>query len=185
MKQVMIDNETFSTRADAVILSIGAVKFDLERGIIEDDGFYASISIESNLKAGRHISDSTVTWWMGQGEDAKRLFDEPKVHLVDALISFTEWIGNDVIAPWSNGADFDVPMIAHAFDTHGLAIPWNFWNVKCFRTFKNLPGAPKCTSPAQIKHHALHDALSQAQHAIDIHKALFPPPASGMTRIAK
>ena len=49
MKDVMVDLETLATSADAVILSIGAVRFDLETGEIDDAGFYASISVESNL----------------------------------------------------------------------------------------------------------------------------------------
>ena len=48
MKNIMIDLETLGNRSDAVILSLGAVKFDLTSGKIDDQGFYASISIDSN-----------------------------------------------------------------------------------------------------------------------------------------
>ncbi|NQW82286.1 MAG: 3'-5' exoribonuclease, partial [Polaromonas sp.] len=62
----MVDLETLGTVADAVILSIGAVKFDLDSDAIDDDGFYASISIESNQETGRRIQEDTLIWWMGQ-----------------------------------------------------------------------------------------------------------------------
>ncbi len=175
-KNIMIDLETLSTSADAVILSIGAVKFDLEGGKIDDKGFYGVISIDSNTESGRHISESTLKWWMGQGDAAKKLFNEPAIHIKKALELFVSWAyrgGYDDYTVWGNGADFDIAILAHAFHTHGMEAPWKFWNTKCFRTYKNLPGAPKCTTPPAVKHHALYDALSQAQHAVAIHAALF------------
>ena len=47
---IMLDHETLGTTADSVIMSIGAVKFNLETGEIEPEGFYASVSIDSNLE---------------------------------------------------------------------------------------------------------------------------------------
>ena len=43
MKHIMIDLETLGTVADAAIMSIGAVRFDLDSDKIDDTGFYASI----------------------------------------------------------------------------------------------------------------------------------------------
>ena len=71
LNHIMLDFETFSTISTAAILSIGAVRFDLASGTIDDKGFYSSISIDSNVEAGRHISESTLLWWMDQGEAAK------------------------------------------------------------------------------------------------------------------
>ena len=70
MKHVMLDTETLGTTADAVIMSIGAVKFDLDSTAISDGGFYASITVESNLSLGRRIQEDTLIWWMNQGADA-------------------------------------------------------------------------------------------------------------------
>lgn len=63
MSDIMVDLETLGTTADAVILSIGAVKFDLVSGQIDDEGFYASISVESSLNRKRRISEDTLLWW--------------------------------------------------------------------------------------------------------------------------
>lgn len=172
----MIDFETLGTVADAVILSIGAVKFDLDAGTIEPDGYYASISIDSNLEAGRRIQEDTLIWWMQQNAKAQAVFTEPKQHLAAALEDFHAWFDPAYIKEyrvWSNGADFDIPMIAHAWKQHGFELPWQFWNNRCFRTYKNLPQAARVPKMANAaKHNALSDAYAQAKQLIAIHKVV-------------
>lgn len=166
MKHVMIDLETLGTVADAVIMSIGAVKFDLDSDKIDDNGFYASVSIDSNLEKKRRIQEDTLIWWMGQSLDAKTVFTEGKQTLESALIEFTDWLGDDGYYIWANGADFDTPMMAHAFVQHGMEVPWKFWNSRCFRSFKNLPHANQVNfKPDGTKHNALTDAYNQARYA--------------------
>lgn len=173
---VMIDLETLGTRADAVILSIGAVKFNLDSGKIDDKAFYASVSIDSNHEAvQRHISESTLLWWFDQSEEARKVFTEPKTTLYAALEDFNSWMDGNIdrerVKVWSNGADFDIPMMAHAFDTNGLAIPWMFYNARCFRTYKALPQASGVLKPQnKCAHNALQDAITQAQWLISIHQ---------------
>lgn len=169
----MLDAETLSTRTSAAIISIGAVRFDINSGEVSDNGFYSSVSIDSNTESGRHISESTLLFWMAQGESAKIVFNEPKVHLLQALNDLTTFIGDDDCFVWSCGAAFDIPMIESAYHGFGLEAPWKFFNARCYRTYKGLPGAPKMTKPATVKHHALHDAHAQAVHACEIHSALF------------
>lgn len=173
MKHVMIDLETLGTVASAVILSIGAVKFDLESDKIDDAGFYASISVESNLDLGRRIQEDTLLWWFKQDAAAQQVFHEPKVAISEALRDLSDWIGTDDYQVWSNGADFDLPMLAHAYNQVGIEVPWKFWNSNCFRTYKKLPGAKDIRIQAGVKHNALSDAFSQAQTAQAIHAALF------------
>jgi len=174
MKHVMVDNETLATTADAVILSIGAVKFDLATGEIDNDGFYRSISIESNLEMKRRISEDTLIWWLRQDVSAQQVFHESKETLQTALAEFSDWLGTSDYMIWSNGADFDIPMLAHAYTQLGMEVPWKFWNAKCFRTYKNLPGARDIRVPALgVKHNALSDAYQQAQTAAAIHRQLF------------
>lgn len=174
MNDLMIDLETLATTADAVIMSIGAVPFSLETGKVSEDGFYVSVSIDSNLEYKRRISEDTLIWWMKQPAAAQQVFHEPKIHLANALEEMRDFIGDTDYTVWSNGADFDIPMMAHAFTHAGLTVPWKFWNSRCFRTYKNLPGAKNVSSPATgVKHNALADAYNQAVHVCAIHKALF------------
>lgn len=166
--QIMVDLETLGTRADSVILAIGAVKFSLATGEMDDQGFYASISIDSNHDAGmRHISEDTLMWWMKQSDAAREVFQEPKTTLASALEDFSDWFDHGDYNVWGNGADFDVAMLTHAFSTHEMATPWQFFNVRCFRTLKNLPMFSKVPKPANtLAHNALHDAVAQTQHLL-------------------
>ena len=177
MNHVMIDCETLGTVADACIMSIGAVRFDLDSKQIDDDGFYASVSIESNLEAKRRVQEDTLIWWMNQGDAAKGVFNEEKQTLRTALGSLADWMNSPGdVHVWSNGADFDMPMIAHAYTSLGMPVPWKFFHGRCFRTFKNLPGAKGIKVPfTGTKHNALFDAVHQAQVAQAIQAALFPP----------
>lgn len=170
----MLDLETLGTVADACIMSIGAVRFDLDSDKLDDNGFYASVSIESNLEHKRRVQEETLIWWLKQGEVAQGVFHEEKQTLAVALSDLSDWMGSDDCFVWSNGADFDLPMLAHAFTQCGQVVPWKFWNSKCFRTYKNLPGAKLIKLPfTGVKHNALFDAVHQAQTVQAIQKALF------------
>jgi DNA polymerase III epsilon subunit-like protein len=174
MKHLMVDCETLGTVADACIMSIGAVRFDLDSDKIDDDGFYASVSIDSNLALKRRVQEDTLIWWMNQGDAAKGVFNEAKQTLGNALEDLTDWIGSDDCFVWSNGADFDLPMLAHAYTQLGMEVPWKYYNSRCFRTYKKLPGAKQINVPfAGTKHNALFDAVHQAKMAQAIQKALF------------
>lgn len=170
----MVDLESLGTTADAVILSIGAVKFDLATGQIDDNGFYSSISVESNLAWKRRISEDTLLWWFKQEAAARQVFFEPKESLEAGLVQLSDWIGTGTYEVWSNGADFDLPMLAHAYTDLGIEIPWKFYLSRCYRTYKNLPGAKDIRVPnAGVKHNAMADAYTQAQTVCAIHRQLF------------
>lgn len=179
MQHLMIDLETLGTRADAVILSIGAVKFDLDSDKIDDAAFYASISVDSNLASQRKISEDTLIWWLQQSPEAQAVFHEPKQSLEGALSDLIDWIGPDWSSKtrphyvWSNGADFDIPMLAHAMQGFGWDVPWLFWNNRCVRTYKTLPGMKGIkTEPATVAHNALADAIAQVKLVQAIQKKL-------------
>lgn len=173
MKHIMVDLETLGTVADAVILSIGAVKFDIDSDALDNNGFYASVSIDSNLEAKRRIQEDTLIWWLAQDPSAQKVFHEAKESLRSALISLGDWIGDGNYQVWSNGADFDLPMLAHAFTQAQIEIPWEFWNSNCFRTYKKLPQAKTVKfAGTGVKHNALADAVNQAKHLQLIHHAV-------------
>lgn len=174
MKHVMLDVETLGTSADACIISIGAVKFELDSSAMDDAGFYASISVESNLLAGRRIQESTLLWWLNQDKAAQAVFHESKQTLQGALADLADWFGDGEHMVWSNGADFDLPMVSHAYTSCGMDVPWPFWRSRCFRTYAHLPGAKSVTVPFHgVKHNALADAVYQAKVVQAIHARLF------------
>ena len=173
-KHIMIDLETLGTVADAVILSIGAVKFDLDSDSIDNEGFYASVSVDSNMEFKRRIQEDTLIWWLKQSHDAQQVFHEAKQSLPSALEELSDWIGDMNFNVWSNGADFDLPMLSHAYTQIGMETPWKFWNSNCFRTYKKLPGAKAAVLPnSGVKHNALDDAVTQVRSLQAIQRALF------------
>ncbi len=177
----MVDNETLGTRADAVILSIGACRFDLATGKIDDNAFYTAISIEDQLSYGRRIQEDTLLWWMKQTPAAQKVFHEPKLSMSEAFESLADWMnkGDPKTIIWANGPDFDLPQLAHAYAQLGWDAPWKFWNSSCVRTYKRLPGAGSAKVPvADVKHNALSDAIAQANLVCAIHAELFGKPAA-------
>lgn len=173
LQDIMLDIETLSTRADGIIISIGAVKFDPNSDEIDDQGFYTAISVDSNQTAGRHLSQSTLKFWLEQPKEAQVVFTEKNLPLEDALNEFAAFFDHADYKVWGNGASFDVPMLAHAFETHGANTPWKFWNARCYRTIKNLKAVKNVPAvPNELAHHALADAIKQAKQLQAYSKAL-------------
>lgn len=184
---IMIDLETLGTTADAVIISMGAVTFNLDACVVFDelksDSFYTAVNIDS--QSNRHTSGATLQWWDQQSLAAHRVFAEAAdgPPLVDALAALSVFIAKcnwDKVVVWSNGADFDLPMLAHAYSQYGVALPWKPYAGRCYRTYKNLPGARAIAMQRQGLHHnALDDAIDQARHLCAIHAALFSKSSHG------
>ncbi len=173
MNQIMLDLETMSASANAAIVSIGAVKFDIENGIYDE--FSTNVSLASSMAHGGVIDADTVTWWMGQDDDARAQVCTPlRVSIMSALFSFEAWARNDGTREsdelWGNGAGFDNVILSNAFARDGMKVPWSHRADRCYRTMRAL--FPQITVPPfeGTKHHALHDARHQALHLIEILK---------------
>ena len=70
----MIDIETLSTKPNALILTIGAIKFNRNDDLknIEDlETFYVRIDQNSCKKLNMDISKETLNWWGLQAEKYK------------------------------------------------------------------------------------------------------------------
>ena len=163
---VMIDLETWGTHDGSIIISLGAVKFDpMSDEDLLADIFYCAIDPTSSEQFGLKTDASTITWWMGKDKTVARekWMSETKIDLPSTLEGFQDWYGGDNLPTWGNGATFDNVLLRTAFRKVGLECPWKFWDDRCFRTLKNLTkveALPDFGTP----HHALTDALNQAQH---------------------
>ena len=177
MTHIMVDLETLSTRSNARILAIGAVKFTPERGVY--DRFYRAIFTPSiavvekfNDVGGFHVSKSTLDWWRDQSIEARAVFADPDSMFIDgALMSFTNWVSEDTpkrdAIMWGNGASFDNSILSTAYALCGLEQPWEFWNNSCYRTLKNA--FPEVSfERIGVHHNAVDDAESQARHLLRI-----------------
>jgi hypothetical protein len=173
MTDVMMDLETLSVRPHAVILVIGAIKFNRgetwdenidTKGLEKLDTFYIRVKINSCVKAGLHTDSTTEKWWEEQDEDVKyeALKNPDRVTLKTALGKFKEWYGNHPRRKiWGNGSSFDCTILGEAYKRCGLTIPWKFWLERDLRTIMDLGEVKMCDLPQYQKHHALYDCYRQ------------------------
>lgn len=172
-RHVMLDLETLGQGPDSVILSIGAVAFEPDTGLVQETcSFYANVNPQSCVDLGMKIDASTVLWWMQQSDEARAAVQlnagAPSINR--ALMDFAAWfkVHNDGAPIWGNGSDFDNVILANAYRAASMTQPWKFWNNRCFRTLKNLHPGIKIARSNETKHNALHDAIHQAYHAVAI-----------------
>ena len=164
---LMIDLETLGNTADTVVLSMGAVLFTKEKQLATGHWFF---NYGMQIKAKRAIDPSTLHWWLKQGDGLGSLMSQCMAQGKSASAILTEFTGTWLpqFAPgvvkelraWSKGANFDVPIVEHMMAACGIQVPWQFWNVRCYRTLHTIWGLQE--KPNAKKHDALSDAITQA-----------------------
>lgn len=172
----MIDLETLSTSPNAVILTLGAVKFN-RTPVNSNSGaptldslnsFYRRIEIESCIAKGLVVSPDTEEWWRSQNSEARHEAMEHKdrIPLVQALKEFSTWfLGSKNV--WSHGATFDCVILEHAYRACGLDVPWMFWDARDTRTLYDVSGVVLKDFAVKVQHHALYDAYRQVLAALE------------------
>jgi len=178
----MLDLETMGTGPTAAIVAIGAVRFDIESGLIDAE-FYHVITLSSAVKSGGQMDPATVEWWMNQSAEARQIFASKQQEIVTfmptnaetALHEFRWYLQKAApdgkIALWGNGGDFDNVILRSAYKRADMEAPWRFGQNRCYRTLKSF--RPDIVLNRGGTHHnALDDARSQAEHAIRIFKAI-------------
>jgi exodeoxyribonuclease VIII len=169
MNDVMLDLETMGTSNDAAIVAIGAVEFDVVGGTV-GEVFYYPIDLGSSVAEGGVIDAATVMWWLRQSDAARKaLYDRFTMPIRQGLDEFAAWMsarGKDVKV-WGNGAAFDNVILAQAYRRMGLPVPWRHWNDRCYRTVKALYPDIQMQRTG-VHHNAGDDAVSQAQHLLQI-----------------
>jgi hypothetical protein len=180
-EHIMLDLETLGNRPGCAILAIGAVHFgpSLPNTSGLGDKFYRVVSTPSCVKHyGLHIDPATERWWAGQSDEARKVLAEAKASqtgLKQAIVEFCAWLNTigskRSLHIWGNGAEFDNAILAACFHAVQMEWPIEFWNNRCYRTLKGLPGAPK--RPRGLpSHNALQDATDQAVNAVELMRAL-------------
>jgi len=167
---VMLDLETMSTKPNAAIVAIGAVEFNMEVRSIGKK-FYTRVSLASNIEASRDIAANTILWWMKQSDEARaEITSVDNRSLLDALLAFNNeilnWLPPNYFL-WGNGANFDPVILGSAYEKFGFAIPWNFRNIRCYRTAIAILPQQEYIKPT-VAHNALEDARAQAIHLVKI-----------------
>ncbi len=171
----MIDLETLGVNNNAMILSIGAAKFDANAKTQDEavtDSIYLRLDI-TTMPVSHFIMDpETVLWWLSDERQAAReaLFQDEPLPIATALAAFAQWYGPEALPTWGNGAAFDNVILRNAYRSMGEEYPWGFRDDRCFRTL--MAGVPKEVL-SRVKamgtaHQALHDAVWQARAAWEI-----------------
>ena len=116
-QHVMVDLETLSIRPYAAIVSIGAVKFTEQDGIL--DTFYINVDGQSCKDHGLHIDPKTIEWWSKQSPEARKALTDNPQPLVVALEEFSNFYGEDpTTIIWGNGSAFHVSYTAQKRGLH-------------------------------------------------------------------
>jgi 3' exoribonuclease, RNase T-like len=170
-----LDCETLGLGVNPAIVSIGVQLFDRVSGKLGPT-FYHEIDLFTALKSGG-VTGSTLSWWLKQGPNALRIFSkEPEVlknklplaTALHALINFLRESASGDVRVWANGPCADVTWLESAFDKGavGLAPPWSYKNVRCYRTLVDAAEAVGFNINNVMftgtRHNALADATYQA-----------------------
>ena len=174
MQDLMIDLETFSTRNDAAIVSIGAVFFNRETGEMGPT-FYRLVDNPSG-----HIDPNTVRWWLQQSEEARGALNDVKGRYaeraaLESLGRFIEERSHVTKCIWANDPDFDLTILQSAYERNDMRLPWSFRKARSMRTMIDISttfGLALEPVRGGTHHNALDDAIHQAKGIISIWDAL-------------
>lgn len=178
MQHVMLDLETLGTQPGSVILSIGAVLFNPNKPVGECLGkeFYAVVSRQSCEAAKLAVSQDTLDWWEKQSSEARTVLTQALGEKATAIGAALKELASFIPAGakvWSNGANFDQPLLDVAYNRCGVSLPWKYYNSRCYRTIVALHPNEKAIRPPTIcAHNALEDAKWQARHMVNVATAL-------------
>ena len=169
---VMLDLETLSTRPNAAIVSIGAVKFCTSKGILSS--FKVNIDPVSSKKYGCHFDKKTIEWWSEQSKEARRSWQTDPQPLGVALNYFLDWYGNKSKPTWVKGASFDYPILENSLRACSFDFPWEYWHLNCYRTIINFVGIDdrNLKSADSVYHDAVSDCEEQVKVLIPLLKSM-------------
>lgn len=171
--QIMIDIETIDITARAVVISLGAVAFTFERGA-QAQPFFRALKYDDQLRLGRRVSDSTLSFWSKQTDGAREAaFRGFKVDTMEALHELDDWLKtrtHEGSLVWAYPAAFDLAILEDLYTDFGMTIPWSHRTKRCARTLAHLAGNPQYDEPPSlIPHHPVsdcHNQIAQAQEAV-------------------
>jgi hypothetical protein len=185
MNNIMLDIETYGTCPSPVILSIGAVQFDITTGEIGEQ-FNMVVDLDSYKDTDEfQQDDSTVQWWSEQSEEARaRLFgdDVIKYPLKTVLEEFTKFYERcvDVVDDkfchvWGNGSEFDISHTASAYHHMELKTPWPYYAACDCRTLTMLTKGfvdRKDFTFEGVEHDAIDDCKYQIRWTVEMYRQI-------------
>lgn len=169
----MLDLETLSTRPNAVILTLGIVKFDPFSDFIDiESGLNIRVDVDEQTKLGRDIQEETLIWWEKQPADVRddALSDNNRICLDEFTKALNKFlVGVDQI--WCQGPVFDIAILENLYYQLGKPTPWQFWQIRDSRTLFGVHGDPR-EKGRKAAHNALMDSYYQAIGVQQIYQQL-------------
>ena len=167
----MIDLETLSTNPDAVILTVGGVKFNPYNQEEPAQPMYFRVDVDSQTAMGRHVQPSTLDWWATQPKEISEeaLGEQNRVSLEEMIRTINRFaVGVDVF--WCQGPLFDYAILQNLYTQLGHPQPWQYWQIRDSRTLFSLYREP--TVEKTDAHNALADCYYQAKKVQRYYKHL-------------
>lgn len=162
LNHVMIDIETLSSHPNAVIVSLGLVCFNPFEGIVDETSMsHFVFDIEKQIEEGRHVSSSTLSFWMKNG-DAWPINSETTISDIGRTLDAIAYTYEDYQI-WTH-RHFDITVLENYwYTTMKRNDPlFNFRNLndsnQLFRFARNDPRE----DDDLISHNAMDDAFKQA-----------------------
>jgi len=171
MIHAMIDLETLSTTPDAVILTVGGVKFDPTTQMQPYNDLYFRLDVDSQTAMGRNVQQNTLDWWAKQPTEIaeEALGEKDRISIEDACQKINKFgVGVDVF--WCQGPLFDYAILQNLYAQLGKPLPWNYWQIRDSRTLFSL--VPRETEKRQGLHNALEDCKFQAKKVQKVYRQL-------------
>jgi exodeoxyribonuclease VIII len=169
---VMVDTETWGTGAGCAIRSIGAVVFCPETGNLGTE-FYINVADDSCERVGLVKDAGTVAWWARQSKAAQDSLLTNPAPIEDALAMFSAyWLDVKGEFFWSQGGNFDEPILSHAYRAVNMRAPWKFHNSRDTRTAYHYGRRRGFNEFTFKRKGTYHNALDDAKHqAMVVHRA--------------
>lgn len=168
---MMIDIETMALTPDALVLSIGAIAFDIHEAAPSfGDEFIRVPNFMDQVLMRRRIDPDTQKFWAEQTPEAQSHWRDcvgtvhPKLACL-ALQGFIEEQQPEFI--WAKGPQFDIVVLEHLFQQCSMQAPWKYSRIRDVRTACAIlpPNArrPATSGMAVVPHHPVSDCREQVR----------------------
>ncbi len=180
-KWVMFDIETLDVLPSAIILSIGACRFDDKND--PSDKMALLLDLQEQVNWRRTISVDTLMWWMQQSNEGREWnFNENNRYPVKTALQAFSVFCQGAELFWCHGTNFDPILLEHLFKQAGMELPWKYNTLRDSRSLKELSREPGTDLGEMIAHKPLDDCLIQAEAVRRVFGNPEPPDAHDLRR---